>query len=142
MAKIIIKKENLPSINPTTESYSVRYRLTTEDRNRFSYWSPIFDIPANISYTTVSGSVTHVGDLVTVIWENVPNVSTYDIWVAWATGTTPTNFIYYGTFPQNMVNIFNPSTYNRFSVKVYVSNQDTTQQYSNFLIYENSNIHI
>jgi hypothetical protein len=142
MAKIIIKKENLPNINPITESYSVRYRLTTEDRNRFSYWSPIFDIPANISYDTVSGSVTHSGNLITTVWDNVANVSSYDIWVAWANSTTPTVFNYYGTFSQNMANIFNPSTYNRFSINIYVANQDRTQQYSNFLIYQNLNIHI
>jgi hypothetical protein len=142
MAKIIIKKENLPAINSETESYSVRYRLTTEDRNRFSYWSPIYDVPVDVNYSLVSGSVTHSGTLVTTVWDSVANVTSYDVWVAWATSTVPTNFTYYGTLSQNMANIFNPSSYNRFSVKVYVASQDKTQQYPNFLIYQNSDVHI
>jgi hypothetical protein len=141
MAKIVIKKENLPAINFQTESYSVRYRLTTEDRNRFSYWSPIYGVSVNPNYTVTETSVTHSGTLVTAVWQNVANITSYDVWIAWANSTTPTNFSYYGTFSQNMVNIFNTSSYNRFSIKVYVASQDKTQN-SNFLVSQHSNVNV
>ncbi|MGA1047089.1 MAG: hypothetical protein ACO3UU_03710 [Minisyncoccia bacterium] len=57
MADSNIKKarvpfESLPPINSTTEGYSVRYRIVSDDKNRFSHWSPIYLIVPNYTYVT------------------------------------------------------------------------------------------
>ena len=36
--KITISKDSLPAINPDTEGYSLRYRIVSDDKNRFSYF--------------------------------------------------------------------------------------------------------
>jgi hypothetical protein len=41
--RVIIKKNDLPGPigNNTTLDYNIRYRIISEDQNRFSHWSPI-----------------------------------------------------------------------------------------------------
>ena len=44
MAKIIIPKEKLPNVSDNNAFVYVRFRLTSEDRNRVSAWTPIFEV--------------------------------------------------------------------------------------------------
>jgi hypothetical protein len=41
--KVVIKKSDLPNPvgNSTVLDYNIRYRIVSEDQNRFSHWSPI-----------------------------------------------------------------------------------------------------
>lgn len=50
--KIRLKKSELPHpVGDNTQlSYNIRYRVVSEDRNRYSHWSPIFSL--NINNTT------------------------------------------------------------------------------------------
>jgi hypothetical protein len=97
--KIIIPKENLPDINVFTKKYGVRFRITTEDRNRFSYWSPIFSIDPGLTYIPSGDLIIekHTGYSIAV-WNpvgiekdstSIGELSEYDLWVRW--GTDPTN---------------------------------------------------
>ncbi len=86
MARLVIKKENLPPINAEKNSYFVRYRLITEDKNNFSYWSPIFEIPSEIFYTSGSATVNSSGGIVNAIWNTISGVDEYDIWISWTDG--------------------------------------------------------
>lgn len=47
--KVIIKKSDLPNPvgNNTTLDYNIRYRVISEDQNRFSHWSPITTLTVN-----------------------------------------------------------------------------------------------
>ena len=47
--KAILTKSSLPPLNGNTQSYILRYRIITEDKNRTSHWSP--------RYTLIAGSV-------------------------------------------------------------------------------------
>lgn len=47
--KATLIKASLPPLNGTTQSYILRYRIVTEDKNRTSHWSP--------RYTLISGSI-------------------------------------------------------------------------------------
>jgi hypothetical protein len=51
--KVVIKKTDLP--NPigdtTTLEYNIRYRIISEDQNRFSHWSPISTLSVNNTNT-------------------------------------------------------------------------------------------
>lgn len=47
--RVVIKKNDLPVPigDNTTLDYSVRYRIISEDQNRFSHWSPISSLTVN-----------------------------------------------------------------------------------------------
>ena len=42
--KLIITAEELDSMGMTGPDYDLRFRIVSEDRNRFSSWTPIFSI--------------------------------------------------------------------------------------------------
>lgn len=44
--KIIITEEELVALGITGPDYSLRFRIVSEDRNRFSPWTSIFTITA------------------------------------------------------------------------------------------------
>jgi hypothetical protein len=115
--KITVPYEDFPLIqftttyNPATERqevdtlyYDLRYRIASEDRNRYSHWSPIQrlfvqDIAGVFPYTEssrisirFSGSPTFIN----VAWTNPPESSSpsnfekiindtdrYDVWIRW-----------------------------------------------------------
>jgi hypothetical protein len=70
MAILIIKKEDLPPISGSSQSYPIRYRLVSEDRSKFSYWSPIFNIPVQRNYSVVTLPVSNAGTIVSAVWKN------------------------------------------------------------------------
>jgi hypothetical protein len=43
--RVIVPKSKLPAYSGDTESYIVRYRIVSEDRNRTSHWSPQYKLP-------------------------------------------------------------------------------------------------
>jgi hypothetical protein len=94
--KATIDKSNLPPvIKLGTDSYGylTRYRIISEDRNRFSHWSPIFATPAfdlNSLPPSVQGFLTipstengliTIGGSAILSWEELSGVSGYDIFV-------------------------------------------------------------
>jgi hypothetical protein len=95
--KITINKANLPDINAETGSYDVRFRLISEDRNKLSYWSPIYTVNPELEFITDEIEVDKIGRQVSVIWDtaektqlvksndsfvrkNVGPVERYDVW--------------------------------------------------------------
>jgi hypothetical protein len=88
MARIRVPKISLPTISPQEKSFFVRFRLVSEDKNRFSYWSPIFQVADTVDYPKVPIIVEQAGtpplEKVTVTWGTVDGVSSYDVWVQWS----------------------------------------------------------
>lgn len=86
--KVIIKNSQLPAINADTDQYIVRYRVVSEDRNRFSHWSPQYLIdPLPIVVEEDTGiTVAQTGTFLTVTWEE-STYDRYDVFVAW--GSSP-----------------------------------------------------
>lgn len=126
--KLIIPRESLPDINIYTESYEVRFRITTEDRNRFSYWSPIFSI--NPQFIYIQGDFNEPGDLVmqkhtgyvastwdsVSIYKDINNVGilpNYDFWVQYTenNGANASNWIYRERISTTSMNENIPATY-------------------------------
>lgn len=78
--KVIIKKEDLPAFNGITQSYLVRYRIVSEDKNRISHWSPYYSL-ANEASAQVDCSVSVTGNTVNMVWKKpISPVSQYDIY--------------------------------------------------------------
>jgi hypothetical protein len=112
--KAIVKKEDLPSFNGNKQGYSVRYRIVSEDRNRFSQWSPYHYLPVPSRKALdkqVPCSVTLVSNAINMVWSHPPSelFQQYDIYIR-------TNL----TFDPELIN----DPYNGFS---YVSSSSSTQ---------------
>lgn len=90
--KVIVENSEFPTLS-TNGEYSVRYRVVSEDRNRVSHWSPIYNIKADYEFIT-SGelSVEKNAGHVLVIWNPITvkkdgnvltKINEYDIWFRW-----------------------------------------------------------
>lgn len=86
--KVIIKKEDLPAFNGTTQEYSVRYRIVSEDKNRYSHWSPYYYLPVQ-TISQVQCSVVVTNKVVNMVWQQPSGlaIKQYDIY--FKTGTGP-----------------------------------------------------
>ena len=81
MKKVVIKKEDLPAFNGTTQKHSVRYRVVSEDKNRSSHWSPYYSI-SNPSPEQLECSVTVNANVVNMVWKQPTGsaIRQYDIY--------------------------------------------------------------
>lgn len=81
--KFFIPLAKLPYPN-IDGKHRVRFRITTQDRNEISEWSPIYsvDSPVQQSSASVSYQYQKVGDVATVSW--LPNIlyKEYDVFVS------------------------------------------------------------
>jgi hypothetical protein len=61
----------MPPVNSLTEGYSIRYRIVSDDKNRFSHWSPVYIVKPE--YTFVAGQVEYNknNSVVSVDWDSV-----------------------------------------------------------------------
>ena len=139
MAKLVIKKEDLPPVNGDSESFAIRYRLVSEDRSKFSYWSPIFNVPVARQYTATEAAVSKSGSIVSVVWDFANGIDSYDIWVRWGVGDDNGDWQFVQNTGNNSLNLIIPTGPNRFSVRIYESTHPNTIQHSYFLIYETLN---
>jgi hypothetical protein len=118
--KLIIPKEDLPDINFLTQEYQVRFRVTTEDRNRFSAWTPIFGVNPELDFTT-TGEVLiekHTG-YSTVVWnpvslqkdgEDIGELESYDLWVRWGTEESDGEWEYKERINSTSINVLKPTS--------------------------------
>ena len=88
-----LPSRNLPPVNENNE-YAYRYRITSEDKNRISAWSPIKIIAAP-TVQVVSGDVNISGNAITATWSDENNRPNYDVFVKFDSGA----YIYHGTTP-------------------------------------------
>jgi hypothetical protein len=130
--KIIIPRSQLPDINFITEEYQVRYRITTEDRNRFSAWTPIFGTNPDFDIVP-QGQIfieKHTG-YSTIVWNpvklekngnDIGEVQQYDLWVRWGTSSTDGEWEYKERISSTSINVLKPTSpggINTLSVELY-----------------------
>jgi uncharacterized protein (DUF2141 family) len=89
--KTRIVKSSLPPVDHDTEKYNIRYRIISEDRNRTSHWSPIYNSDGTNVIAT-SGAVSKTGNVVTAVWGDENDFPEYDVFVKFDSG----NFLYHG----------------------------------------------
>lgn len=124
--KVIISKSDLPAIDGNTFSYNVRYRLISEDKNRTSHWSRIYNIDATsqipvapFSYSYIKETVnTELGTntAIRLNW-NIPTTyvgSTFDIFVKRDAGA----YSYQGTSFTNTYVVLRESTETSITILV------------------------
>jgi hypothetical protein len=139
--KAVVLESNLPPVNTQTEGYSVRYRIVSEDRNRSSHWSPIYNLKTNYTLDTpgllaVEKNASHV----LLIWNPVgikngqtlvKRATSYDIWLRWHKSDAG-DWIFSERASATSLTILPPETYfidgvdqealpNRLDVEIYVA---------------------
>lgn len=132
MPKLVISRDNFVDVDAYTGNVYLRYRILSEDRNRASYWSPVFTIVPPVYY--VQGSLELPGGIVgfkssgyvTLAWDSVKiygdeeyNLAdwgvlpAYDVWVQFTgnSGVEAGSWIYKERVSTTSVNIIVPPTY-------------------------------
>jgi hypothetical protein len=108
--KATIDKNDLPPlIKLATESYGylTRYRIISEDRNRFSHWSPIFASPAFDAQNLpgqVDGTINIIGNAITIVWDDEVDRPRYDVFIKF----NDEEYFYHGTSPIHTYSIIKP----------------------------------
>lgn len=153
--KAKISKDNLPTINSVTGTYSVRYRIISEDKNRTSAWSSVYSVDPNYTYfpgkiniSSSSGSVRVAWDSVTVkIGANtIRQAKDYDIFVKWSKADGLGDWQYVDRVATNTATFVVPDTYfindvdqsytpNRITVEVYLKGDPITRDYTTLRVY-------
>lgn len=80
--KVIIPKESLPAISGDNQAYILRYRIVSDDKNRYSHWSPQYKISIDpVSSINYSLDVNQSNQTFTLVWESVPDTPVFDIYI-------------------------------------------------------------
>ena len=79
--KLRILKSSLPPVDHGTGKYNIRYRVISEDRNRTSHWSPIFNSDGSNVIGT-SGALSITQEIITAVWGDENLHPAYDIFVS------------------------------------------------------------
>ena len=99
--KVTIPKKELLSLTKLAEEvygYSLRYRVVSEDKNRFSHWSKILPLVAFSPDSlpgVVDGALSFTQSSIAIVWGDEINRPSYDIFVRFDDG----DFFYHGTSP-------------------------------------------
>jgi hypothetical protein len=99
--KVTIKKEEFPPLAKLEENvygHFLRYRILSQDRNRFSHWSEIAGLPvfsADSPPPQVDGALNFTDSSIAIVWDDEVNRPKYDIFVRFDDG----DFFYHGTSP-------------------------------------------
>lgn len=90
--KIVIPNDQLPAVNADFNSYFLRYRIVSEDRNLTSEWSSIYEVPSNRQYVaTGDGSIVYSTETkqISASWPLQSGISEYDVWIRWEAPFNP-----------------------------------------------------
>jgi hypothetical protein len=92
LKKSFIPRSSLPTVRGDSNNYILRFRIVSEDRNRTSHWSPLFEVSASILdpdetklYLDVTTSSKTGNKTLSAIW-NLPEFyenSSFDIYLRW-----------------------------------------------------------
>jgi hypothetical protein len=103
--KTRILKSSLPPVDHDTEKYNIRYRIISENRNRTSHWSPIYNSNgATVVGTTGALSITE--EIITAVWGDENLHPAYDVFVSFNGNA----FFWHGTSAVHSYSFLNEGT--------------------------------
>ena len=121
MAKFVVPLKNLPPPD-YNGNHTLRFRVSTEDRNNISEWSKLFrveslgqsdpdQVESNVTALTEEGpfEITWKGDVITLVSPETSTINEsqqYDIFVKWDSDP----FYYFGRVTGNRVVIYKEPT--------------------------------
>jgi hypothetical protein len=117
--KLRILKSSLPPIDHDTLKYNLRYRIVSDDRNRVSHWSPIYNLNGS-TVEAYTGSLSINPEIITAVWKEEDQLDieadeSYDVFVKFDSGS----FIYHGFVSTHSFMFLNEGT-STVHVKVQV----------------------
>jgi hypothetical protein len=131
--KVIIKKEDFPPLAKLAEDvygHFLRYRIVSEDRNKFSHWSEITPLTVFSLQSLppqVVGELTVSGSSVTIVWDDEVNRPRYDVFVSFDGDP----FFYHGTSPIHTYSIIAPA--GTTSIEVVIQIESIVKEISQVL---------
>jgi hypothetical protein len=103
--KTRILKSSLPPVDFDTLKYNTRYRVISEDKNRTSHWSPIYNSDgANVVGTT--GALSIGEEIITAVWGDENLHPAYDVFVSFDSNA----FFWHGTSAVHSYSFLNEGT--------------------------------
>jgi uncharacterized delta-60 repeat protein len=137
--KVVITKETLPPVSKLSDGsygYVMRYRIISEDQNRFSHWSPIREL-ASPSPSLVEGDVAVVGSIIQIVWGDEEARPRYDVFVNF----NNSEYVYHGTTSAHQYSLL--VEYDAVSFQVAVQIESTNKERVEFLtIFESEDLNI
>ena len=103
--KTRILKSALPPVDSETLKYNTRYRVISEDKNRTSHWSPIYNSNGTNIIGT-SGALSITEEIITAVWGDENFHPGYDIFVSFDSGA----FFWHGTSSVHSYSFLNEGT--------------------------------
>jgi len=103
--KTRILKSTLPAIDSDTLKYNTRYRIISEDKNRTSHWSPIYNSNGS-SVLGTSGALSINEQIITAVWGDENLHLAYDIFVSFDSNA----FYWHGTSSVHSYSFLNEGT--------------------------------
>lgn len=128
--KVIIPKNSLPAVT-NENKHLIRYRIVTEDRNRVSGWSPVFQLNAK-PVQTVDADWSINGRVITLVWGDEESRPQYDVFVKFDNN----EYLYHGTSAIHTYSFISTGT-TSFQFAIQVSGISKTRSQS-LEIYESS----
>ena len=64
--KLIIPKESFAEMSTASPEYQIRFRLISDDRNRYSAWTPIYSVDPGVTFTATGTTYTALAG----VWVN------------------------------------------------------------------------
>lgn len=86
LQKARILRENMPPVSIFPDGsigHYVRYRVVSEDRNRYSHWSPVYLVRLPAFSVLDRVQVTNTPTTVTAVWGEALDRPRYDVFVRW-----------------------------------------------------------
>jgi hypothetical protein len=103
--KTRILKSALPPVDFDTLKYNTRYRIISEDRNRTSHWSPIYNSNGAIIVGT-TGALSVTDEIITAVWGDENFHPAYDVFVSF----NGNPFFWHGTSAVHSYSFLNEGT--------------------------------
>ena len=124
--KVTIKKQEFPALVKLAEDtygHFLRYRVVSEDKNRFSHWSkmtPLTVFSADSLPPQVNGALNITESSIAIVWDDEVNRPRYDIFVRFDDG----DFFYHGTSPIHTYIILREAGFSSIDVAIQVEGAD------------------
>lgn len=129
--KAVVKKDTLPPVtllSDGTYGYVVRYRIISEDQNRYSQWSPIREI-TGIAIIPVDGGIVVNNSVIQLAWGDDNIGRSYDVFIKF---DTDASFVYHGTTDIHTYSLLADSGATTIEVAIQIASAD--KQYAASLI--------
>lgn len=95
--------------------YLIRYRIVSEDNNRYSSWSNIYKVEAPAP-PEVFGEILVFDNTIQIIWDDIQSRPQYDVFVSFDDG----DYVYHGTTPIHSYSLLNDVGATKIMVAVQV----------------------